>query len=586
LDNSKGERFKLLALTFTKKAAEEMRERVRMLVGDEANRVFIGTFHSFAHDILKSYGAYIGIPSDFVIYEQEDLIRLLADTIRERIEKELKGDAEKTILLYKYKNIGIIDNISRSYYNMITKLKSNLITVDDLTKDEIYPEDLKIIFRLYNDELKKLSAFDFPDLIHYSNKLLKEKLFISKQISRTYKHILIDEGQDTNKSQFELITTIFNKSTQCLFIVADEDQLIFEWNEARFEYLLDLIEKYGAATIQLYESYRCPPKILEAANNLIKNNKIRIATKEELMPKKGSNVGSIKLVQFENPEREASFISNSINKLKAYNETCVISRNRYILENIKLALEKDEIPYYIPINQEKFVSREMNAIINLMRIVFSENDKIHLYHVCEYFYVDYNKMLEVESDRTLLQYFIEYCKNDPKLINISKVLNRFKNNKTNFYKYYTNLKDILINCNINDEDLLEDIKLFEETYQHYIHDNDCEDLGDFLNYLLLSSKRNYQGKGVALLTVHAALGLEFRYVFLMAMNQGIFPDYRAKKGTRALEEERRNCFVAITRTKEELFITYTTMRNTKSGSRVQEPSQFIKEMGLKITESK
>lgn len=585
LSKSKGEYFKLLALTFTNKAAKEMKERVEELVGEEVKRVFIGTFHSFSHELIRTYGNYIGISQDFIIYDKpEDYIKLLIDGIRKRVDEELKGEIEPTILSEKYRGgIRVIEEAMPDFYYIITKLKNRLIFQDEFNQiGKNYPEELKLIFDIYNRELQNVSALDFPDLILYANKLLKEKPFILKQIQKINKHILIDEGQDTNKAQFELITRICGEDFQNLFIVADEDQLIFEWNDARFEYLVSLVKKYKAKIIQLYESYRCPTQILKVANRLIKHNRIRIDTKKELLPKRGETKEAIVVNIFENQAEEARFVCNKIKELNKYADTCVISRNRYLLENIRENLDELSVPFYAPMGQDRFSTREMNLVINLMRLVFNENDKVHFHYICEYWGIDYDKIIGVGSNNTLLQSLIDVFGKSIIPESILEILNQFKNAKRDFWSYYNKMKKFIIGKDITDEDLSEDIKLFEETYQHYTYDRKPNewDLGDFLNYISLSPKKDLEKKGVALLTGHAAKGLEFDYVFLISMSQGIFPDYRAKEGSRALEEERRNCFVAITRTKKKLFINYTKFKDTRYGLRQHEPSQFLKEMGL------
>ena len=584
LSKSRGEHFKVLALTFTNKAAKEMKERVEDLVGEEVKRVFIGTFHSFSHDLIRAYGNYVGLSPDFVIYDTpEDSIKLLIDGVRKRVDNERKGDVEPTILSEKYRDVTIIEETMPDFYSTIIKLKNRSIFHDDLSYvGKMQPEEFGLIYEIYSNELKNASAVDFPDLILYANKLLKEKLFIANQVRKIYKHILIDEGQDTNRAQFELITTICGDYFQNLFIVADEDQLIFEWNDARFEYLVSLIEKYKAETIQLYESYRCPYQVLKVANRLIKHNRIRIETKEELLPKREGTEESIEVNSFENQDEEAYFICNKIKDLDRYANTCVISRNRYILDSLIKKLDEFSIPWYMPMGQERFSSREINLIINLMKLVFNENDKIHWYYIREYFEIDYERIMAEEKEKTLLQNLMTAGKENPELESIISILNNFRNSKNNFKTYYDKLKEAIIEPNAEDEDLSEDIKLFEDTYQRYTYDRKPEerDLGDFLKYISLSPKKDLKNKGVALLTGHAAKGLEFDYVFLISLNQGIFPDYRAKEGSRALEEERRNCFVAITRTKEKLFISYTKFKNTRYGLRQHEASQFLKEMGL------
>ncbi len=582
LKKSKNENFKLLALTFTNKAANEMKERVEYLVGKEKKRVFIGTFHSFSHDLIRSYGEYIGISQDFLIYDNpNDYIKILEDGVRKRVEKELMGKVESTILSEKYVDTRIIEESMPQYYNRIQKFKNKLTFYDQFELKKDNSEELKLIVDIYNEELKSLSILDFPDLIFYATKLLKEKKFILKQVQTIYKHILIDEGQDTNKSQFELISTICGDEFNNLFILADEDQLIFEWNDARFEYLTSLVKKYNAATIQLYESYRCPPQVIEVANRLIKNNRNRIGTKAELLPRRNERAKSIEVNCFENQEDEILFVCNTIMKLNKYQDTCVIARNRFLLDNVLKKLEDLSIPCYMPMGKERFSTREVNFIINLMRLVSNENDKVNLYHICEYFGISYEKIVEPVGEKTLLQNFIDFGKEQPDVGQITSILNNFTNKKNEFKKYYMELKQVVAGDAI-DEDLLEDFELFEKIYKRYDAEKNFEErsLSDFLNYISFSPKKDLRNKGVALLTCHASKGLEFNHVFLISMNQGIIPDYRAKKGSRALEEERRNCFVSVTRTRENIYISYTRYKNTRFGLRRHEPSQFLEEMGL------
>ena len=217
-----------------------------------------------------------------------------------------------------------------------------------------------------------------------------------------------------------------------------------------------------------------------------------------------------------------------------------------------------------------------------MRLVFNEDDKVHFRYICEYWGIDDNKMIGVGNNKTLLQNLIEVFGRNVIPDSVLGILNKFKNAKRDFWSYYNELKKSIIEKDIKDEDLFEDVKLFEETYQRYTYDREVHerDLGDFLSYIPLSPKKDLENKGVALLTGHAAKGLEFDYVFLISMNQGIFPDYRAKEGSRALEEERRNCYVSITRAKKKLFISYTQYKDTRYGLRQHEPSQFLKEMGI------
>ena len=593
LDKSERERFKILALTFTNKAAKEMRERIEKLFGEEAKRAFIGTFHSFCHELLRAYGQYIGLNLEFTIYDKhEDLIALLIDAVKQRVQEEIEGKSPLTILLERYENARVIENTIPNFYFIYIKLKNKLITPEDLCTINKYSEDFKLIFKIYQEALREANVLDFSDLILYAYKLLKEKPFIVNHLRRIYKHILIDEGQDTNKAQFELIKILCGESFPNLFIVADEDQLIFEWNDAKLEYLIELYNQYNMSAIQLYESFRCPPKVLEIANNLISYNTLRIPSKKPIASVRdtSSKNGSIELNRFKTQKEEADFIGNKIieltegGKLCDYNRICVIARNRYVLNEIIKRIDKVDIPHYVPMLQEKFVSREVNFIINMMKLLLNENDRVTFYKICNHLGLNYEEFLEEKFDKSLLEITLEVLKQREH--NLWKIFSKFSADKDNFKKYFDELAEFFKNTPQLEEDIQGDIEFFEEVYKSYKREKTFseESLSDFMSYLALSSRK--EGKGVALLTGHASKGLEFEYVFLVSLNQDIWPDYRAinkaQKGkVRELEEERRNCFVAVTRTKKKLFISYVEFKMTRAGNfQSVKPSQFLYEMGL------
>ena len=321
LSNSVNERFKILALTFTNKATKEMRNRVEKFVGSEVHRTFIGTFHGFCYDMLISYGEHIGVGNDFTIYDNnEDLITLLEDALEIEIDKERKGENKPTVLLDKYYNTDIIKNTIPSFYYAFIKLKNKLIDSESINTGKIaenYSDDFKLIFKLYEKTLKELDILDFSDLILKAYKLFHKK-FIIEHVSQIYKYIMIDEGQDTNRAQFELMKIICGDNYKNLFIVADEDQLLYEWNDAKFEYLLELRKKYDMKILQVNESFRCPSKVVELANKLIENNNIRIENKKPICSGNDiSDEDSFEFNEFDSQAEEAGFVKEKIVSLLA-----------------------------------------------------------------------------------------------------------------------------------------------------------------------------------------------------------------------------------------------------------------------------
>ncbi len=591
LSKTPKEKFKILALTFTNKAAKEMRERVESLVDEQIKRTYIGTFHSYCHDLLRAYGEYVGLNSDFVIFNNhEDLIALLIDAVKERVLKEIQGK-ETPILIEKYANTRIIENTIPGFYYAYRKLKNKLIGPKELKNGLLkgrYSEDFIFIFDLYHQTLKKNNVLDFSDLLYYAVRLLKENPFVAALQRRVYRHILIDEGQDTNKAQLELIKLLCDKECPNLFIVADEDQLIFEWNDAKFEYLVELKEYYNMEVIQLYESFRCPSEILKIANNLISHNKFRLSGKEPIRSTKEINTDKkvVELNNFQTQSEEAKFIVNKIKEISQEiewipvhqnNKFCVIARNRYVLNEVIKKLDEENIPYYVPMLQEKIISKDINLVLDFLKLKVNRNNKISFYRICENLGLDYEDLVET-PDITLFDIAIENLKK----INAELALVLEKDENGNLKDYLNQMFEVIKKQ--NSEEILEDIEFVESLYKDFKKQHKTDDLGEFLNFLAMSSKR--EGKGVAILTGHASKGLEFDYVFIISLNQGVWPDYRAirkaeKGDIRELEEERRNCFVAITRTKKKLFISYVDFKSTRSGlQQPVEPSQFLYEMAL------
>ena len=596
LSNSINERFKILALTFTNKAAKEMRSRVEKFVGSEVHRTFIGTFHGFCYDMLISYGEHIGVGNDFTIYDNnEDLITLLEDALKIEIERERKGENKPTVLLDKYYNTDIIKNTIPSFYYAFVKLKNRLIDSEFVNTDKLaenYSEDFKLIFKLYEKTLKEQNILDFSDLILKANKLFHKK-FIIEHIRQIYKYIMIDEGQDTNSAQFELIKIICGDNYKNLFIVADEDQLLYEWNDAKFEYLLELCKKYDMKILQINESFRCPSKVVELANKLIENNNLRIENKKPICSGNGiSDEDSFEFNEFDSQAEEVEFVKEKIVSLLADNNNdigrvnliCVIGRNKYILDEINNKLNEANIPHFVPMLQEKIATREMNFILNLLKLISNENDKTAYFKICEFLNFNYQEIQDKNIGYSLLEGILNTIDRN-KYNKIYAILYEFIQEKKKYKEYFDKLSEFFSSINdVNGDNFRKDKEFINNVYDRFVKEGYySNNLSDFLNFLALSSKNG--GKGVAILTGHASKGLEFDYVFIVSLNQGIWPDYRSLKNDdeshRMLEEERRNCYVALTRTKKKLFISCSKYRITYSGQKKHvDRSQFLNEMGL------
>lgn len=587
LTQSKNEKFKILALTFTTKAANEMKERVEQFIGEEVKRVFIGTFHSFCSDVLRKYGSYIGINNEFTIYEKEnDYVSLLIEAIQEELMKENSNTSEA---LSRFRDDQLLRSNANKLYAAISGLKNRLIPPEKIHQVGLkFGKELQPAYQLYNNKLRANNAVDFADLLFLTHKLFKEKEFISKQYRTVFKYLLIDEAQDTNKAQFELVQAFCGSEYRNVFVVADEDQLIYEWNDARFEYLMQFVKNQDATILQMFENYRCPKEILSAANRLIRLNLLRLKDKKDLNANKISLEKAIYLTEYNDSHGEAQGVINLIEEFKCYNKICIIARNKFVLSDFEQKLKEREIPYYMAKTDDRFISIEVNTVMNLLQSAFNEEDKFHIRLICDYFEMNIDDFLLLTDSGTLYMRLIQQLSTTNE--DLARKLIQLINDKQHFDHHiegiFLEVSELslseLQNSNEETAALIVDYQSLRNLLVSYKRDREGEErnLGDFLAYVNLSPKTIGSNNGVSLLTGHAAKGLEYDYVFLVSLNQGVFPDYRAEKEQRKLEEERRNCFVAITRTKKKLFVSYTKKKQTKVGSINQKPSQFIEEMGI------
>ncbi|UOF91464.1 UvrD-helicase domain-containing protein [Fodinisporobacter ferrooxydans] len=221
LNESKGETFKILALTFTTKAANEMKERIEKYVGNDVKRLFIGTFHSFCCDVLRKYGSYIGIDNEFTLYENNgEYIQLLIEAIQDELAR---SDSKYRDILMKFKEDAVLRNSVQGIYAKIIQLKNRLIAPAEIHQvGSNFSEDFRVMYQLYNEKLRANNVVDFADLLFLSCKLFQERPFIGKQYRNVYRYLLIDEAQDTNKAQFELIQALCGREHRNVFVVACE----------------------------------------------------------------------------------------------------------------------------------------------------------------------------------------------------------------------------------------------------------------------------------------------------------------------------------------------------------------------------
>ena len=326
-----GKKFRVLGLTFTNKAADEMRSRVTTLIPEEQSRLFLGTFHSFCADILRQHGTHLGINPNYNIYSQKrDLEAVLNDAV----------EAAKKIS-------EIISNLDKKLLPVIQRLKSRLIFPENCVgefQDENIGERVAIIYPAYEAELAKRNALDFNSLILKTYQLFEKFPAFAKRYRTVYPYICIDEFQDTNRAQYNLIRALVKDENRNLFVVADDDQIIYQWNGASHKRIMQFMDDFSPKVVQLPMNYRCPPEIVKLANRLIQHNFHRATGKEPLEAFKPSfGEGAVRLLPaYPNYDSEADGIAADIKNLHSgqFDSVVVLGRNRRLLEGVERSSEK------------------------------------------------------------------------------------------------------------------------------------------------------------------------------------------------------------------------------------------------------
>ena len=607
--------FQILALTFTKKAATEMKDRVKNLLNESkinTQGLFLGTFHSFGALLLRKYGEYVGLNKNFTIYDTQDQLNLIKAIIKD----------------------GIIDSIIKPsiIHKQISSAKVTGITPENYFEHSYQDRLDELVTKAYfeySKRLKALNAVDFTDLLLYSLELLEKHPNIAEQLSEKYKYIVVDEYQDTNKAQYKIIYNL-SKNHRHLAVVGDEDQSIYSWRGATIENIQMFRRDFPEHEIvKLEQNYRSTQIILHAANKVIEKNPNRIG--KNLWTNNNAEI-PIKIVEVDNPKEEASFISKVIKRYYLNTEKTVAilyrvnSQSRLLEEQ----LVKLNIPYKIIGNVGFYERMEIKDILAYLKYLHNPKDEISLMRIIniparrigpkaietikkqakenQLGFAEYVFFASVSLDKNLAKHFIS--KPMQQKLNKSVNLPQLKNYK-NLFELFKKLIDYIYiqNQAVNDiiKFLIENIDYYtwiskisstEEEIQARF-DNIAEllrlatntvyssgktnNLGKFLEDIaLIESVKEHNseqvGNVVNLMTVHSAKGLEFDVVFIVGAVDGIFPHNRSKDNPMQLQEERRLFYVAITRAKTDLFITYPRFLYIGNEFVDAEPSEYISDI--------
>ncbi|MCF8532989.1 MAG: ATP-dependent helicase [Reyranella sp.] len=588
LDNSKGKNFRVLALTFTNKAADEMKARVGNFVPALEDRANIGTFHSFCAQILRQHGVHMGINPDFAIYSRDDDRQAVLEDALERARQTGQSISDDYI--------GLLP--------LIDRLKARLIEPE--AAEGVLGQFEKrgaaaLAYRLYEEELRRLNALDFNSLIMDAYRLATKYPALAERYRTSHPYWLVDEFQDTNIAQYRLLRALAGTTFRNVFAVADDDQIIYQWNGASYRRIQSFISDFGAETLQLPTNYRCPPLVVEAANRLVAYNAERSASKKPLVAGKTTLkfpvAEQFQVRRFESDQQEADQLAQDIAHLgpSAWNDLAVLGRNRSLLVRMQEALKLVNVPAIIAQRRDDFLSPEFRWLSAALRQIARPLDRRNFIVLAEAFNrfvattISADQLIS-EAEATGLGYFASWitaAKSYPLSKHHLAALLAVEALQANPTLARSQADAVIAElekaASVSDaaSDFSEDATAWRELTSDIIrHAGKAATLDQFLQELQLRSKEpSPKPNTVTLTTVHAAKGREFDVVYVVGLAEDVMPSFQSKqKGDKSpeMEEERRNCFVAITRAKEKLILSYATRYRNWAKA----PSRFLKEMGL------
>ena len=586
--------WKILAITFTNKVANEMKNRVLKVVPEANKDLTIKTFHSFAAYFLRQEIGALNYPTNFTILDEEDQTKLIKDIASEHGYKKTDPIVKKTI----------------SYIGA-SKLK------------EKYPGDIKIIHERFEDEKLCLefyeqyesiklrqSALDFDDLLLFTNQILSSFPMVRAKWQDRIDHILIDEFQDTNDTEYKMIKYLI-KPTSTLYVVGDPDQTIYTWRGANQSIILDLEDDFpGLNTIILDRNYRSTQSILDSANKLISNNKMRVPKNLYTKNIKGHEVT---VRGFDSGTSEAEYVAREIKTLievqhYRYSDIAILYRSNYLTLDFEKAFMAKKIPYVIYGGLKFYQRMEIKDVLAYFRLINNKKDDISFERIINVpkrgigeMSITAIKYNALEHNLSMYEYIcedvaLEECPS--KAINsLRALIARIDHTREEINKdeeiFSKTLEDLItdigyyeyLKSDDDGDERIENVKSLFDDLRHYLKSNPDSTFDEYLQNVALVSAQDdiVEGDKVTMMTVHTAKGLEYPIVFVVRLNQGIFPSNRsvAERGFEGMEEERRLAYVAFTRAKERLYMTYGGGYNYVIRSEMTE-SMFIKESGNQV----
>lgn len=588
--------WEVVAITFTNKAARELQERLTRAVGEyDASAIWAYTFHTCCLRILRRDIDRLGYSSAFTIYDEDDKKRVITDLIR-----RLKLD----------------DKIfePRKVMSEISRAKDNLITPRQFAveqRSEYYMGKMAELYTLYEKEMRENNALDFDDIIMKTVQLLQENQDILEHYQHKFRYVLVDEYQDTNHAQY-VLTSLLAGGYQNICVVGDDDQSIYKFRGATITNILEFEKQFkNAYTIRLEQNYRSTGTILDAANGLIRNNVNRKG--KELWTDQASG-NKIKLHRSDTQESEAQYIAarilEGVASGKKWSDFAVLYRNNVLSNAVESAFRRNSIPYRIYKGRDFFSRAEIRDMFAYLWVIENPSDTLRLKRIINVparkigaRSIEIAEQLAAENDITLYEVvchadaYIELSRGATPMKRFGEMIESLweDRNTMSLSQLYDHMLDItgyqaaLENKNdMESRSRLENIMELKSNIVEYESKAAQPSLAGFLEEMALytdADGEDAEDDAVLMMTMHSAKGLEFPTVFLCGMEDGLFPSFRAEENEEDLEEERRLCYVAITRAKQQLYLTCAERRLMYGQTRYAHPSRFLQEIPQDLLDS-
>ena len=603
----------ILAITFTNKAANEMKERVEKLVGVATNEIWLGTFHSVCVRILRKFIDRLGYDNSFIIFDTSDQKTLVKNCLKE-LNIDSKLFTEKSVL------------------NEISNAKNDMMDPDEYNDNYSGDYRKKIIgkvYALYQKKLKENNAVDFDDIINLTIKILQNNKDIIDYYCDKFKYILVDEYQDTNKSQFVLVSLLASRNGN-ITAVGDSDQSIYSFRGADITNILNFERDFpGTKIVKLEQNYRCTGNILKAANAVIKHN----GNKYEKKLWTENDEGALPTVYCGNDEyQEASYVVRKINDLERTekmknSDFAILYRMNSQSRAIEDVLRREDVPYKIIGGLKFYERKEIKDTIAYLRLIANQADNLALERIINepkrgVGKTSLDKIEQISNETGMPMYevvknaqnyvpkiynntrpFIDLVEKYKKMVQIRSTQEADETNLTNIIEVpgedneeqRLSIPDLITSVlkesgyidslktenTVEAESRIQNIGVFLTDAEEFEKESADKSLNEFLNNISLSSDTDNLEETddvVTLMTLHSAKGLEYPVVFLVGMEEGIFPGYQSMGDDNELEEERRLFYVGITRAKKYLFLTCANMRKIFGSTSYNPPSRFLKEI--------